>query len=196
MLAHDDAKRATSSARRTLLLLALVCLAPVVAGYWLFYFSPPSRFINYGDLLTGSTVASVRWKQPDGSEFNFEQLHGKWLLVSIDSGNCDDHCREKLTFMRQLRLSQGKDSERIERVWLIDDAVRPQHGFMPQFDGTREIFTGDASTLDQFPAPHSRRAHIYVIDPLGNVMLRFPRNPEPKAMINDITRLLKVSRIG
>jgi cytochrome oxidase Cu insertion factor (SCO1/SenC/PrrC family) len=185
-----------AGARRTLVLLALTCIIPVAAGYLALYGWRPATTVNYGDLLPLGAPTPLRLNEHDGRDFDLSQLRGKWLLVTIDSGACDDYCQEKLTYVRQLRLTQGKDSDRIERVWLITDEVRPASGFIPQFEGTRHLFANPRELTARFPASNTARDHIYVVDPQGNVILRFPRNPNTKGMIKDITRLLRVSRVG
>ena len=186
----------TASGKRTLLLLALVCVIPVVASYLAFYLWRPANTTNYGDLLPVTSLSQVTLKEADGRPFELSQLRGKWVLAMIDSGACNDRCREKLTYMRQLRLTQGKDMDRIERVWLISDAVRPITGFIPQFDGTRELFVAQSDVVAKFPAATTPTDHIYIIDPLGNLFMRFPRDPDTKGMVKDLTRLLRVSRVG
>src|SRR5215510_3309933 len=110
--------------RAALWLVVALAVAPVVASYLLYYFWPPSRTVNYGELIEPRPLPDVPLALADGSPFRLSQLKGKWILVSVDSGRCDAGCDRKLLFMRQLRLTQGKEMERVERVWLIaDDAA-------------------------------------------------------------------------
>ncbi|HSE00826.1 MAG TPA: cytochrome C oxidase subunit I, partial [Burkholderiales bacterium] len=108
----------------------------------------------------------------------------------------DERCDRKLLYMRQLRLTQGKDMERVERAWLISDDALPRPAALAPYRGTWLVRAAGAGLLDAFPAPGSAADHIYVIDPLGNLMMRFPRDPEPSRMIKDLSRLLKASRVG
>jgi len=180
-------------ARKILMLLGAVSLAPFVASILLFYFWKPQTFTNYGELLKVTPLAGVAIVDRDGAVLRFDQLRGKWVLVMVDSGDCDRYCQSKLYLMRQIRLTQGKDRDRIERLWLIADGRQPAPAIASQYEGTRQ-FRGDADPLLRLlQAPRSPRDHIYVIDPLGNLMMRFPREADPQRMKNDITKLLKVS---
>ena len=121
-------------------------------------------------------------------------LRGKWVLVSFDAAACDAYCEKKLYFMRQMRRAQGKDQDRVERLWLVTDARQPRAELLNAIEGTRVERAGALPA--QFPAAATPMDHIYVIDPLGNLMMRFPREPDPSRMLKDLQRLLKVSRIG
>jgi cytochrome oxidase Cu insertion factor (SCO1/SenC/PrrC family) len=189
----------SSGARRrntTLWLIVALAAAPAVASYLLYYFWPPTRTVNYGDLIEPRPLPDPALALADGSAFQLSRLRGKWVLVSLDSGRCDARCERKLLFMRQLRLTQGKEMERVERLWLIVDDVAPRPEAIAPFAGTWVVPAAGAGLLERFPAAGAAADHIYIIDPLGNVMMRFPRDPEPSRMIKDLTRLLKASRIG
>ena len=98
--------------------------------------------------------------------------------------------------MRQLRVAQGKDMDRVERVWVLTDGGAPRPALMAAIDGTRVVRSSGASVAATFPAVRRTADHIYLIDPLGNLMLRFPRDPDPSRMLKDLQRLLKYSQIG
>jgi len=191
----SDERRA-SRARLSLLLIAAVAAAPLVAAYALFHFWRPSAFTNYGQLLPPDRIADVSIRQADGSDFTLAALKGKWVLMMVDSGICDAFCRRKLYQMRQVRLTQGKDMERIERAWLVDDEVRPASELVTEYRGTRVVSARGSPLLSRLPADVSVRDHIYIVDPLGNLMMRYPRDADPSRIKKDVTRLLKVSGIG
>jgi cytochrome oxidase Cu insertion factor (SCO1/SenC/PrrC family) len=191
----SDERRA-SRARLSLLLIAAVAAAPLVAAYALFHFWRPSAFTNYGQLLPPDRIADVSIRQADGSDFTLAALKGKWVLMMVDSGICDAFCRRKLYQMRQVRLTQGKDMERIERAWLVDDEARPASELVTEYLGTRVVSARGSPLLSRLPADVSVRDHIYIVDPLGNLMMRYPRDADPSRIKKDVTRLLKVSGIG
>jgi cytochrome oxidase Cu insertion factor (SCO1/SenC/PrrC family) len=180
----------------SLWLIVALTTAPVVASYLAYYFWRPAHTVNYGDLIGPGRLPDPALTQLDGTPFRFSQLKGKWALVSLDSGRCAVHCDEKLLYMRQLRLTQGKDQDRIERVWLVVDDAVPPAGLVARYPGTWVVRSADAGLLRLFPGKGLATDHIYLVDPLGNVMLRFPRDPEPRLMIKDLSRLLKASQIG
>ncbi|HXF65086.1 MAG TPA: cytochrome C oxidase subunit I [Burkholderiales bacterium] len=176
-------------------MIALV-LAPVAASYYFYYFRPSERTANYGELIGPHPLPEAKLALADGTPFELSRLRGKWVLVTVDSGRCDAHCEKKLLYMRQLRLTQGKDQERVERAWLISDETAPAAELLARYAGTWPIRAAGAPLLGLFPAREAAADHIYVIDPLGNLMLRFPRDPDPGRMVKDLARLLKISRVG
>ena len=152
-------------------------------AWWLDW--APGSTSNYGELILPPRPLAGR---------PFEALHGKWVLVSFDAAACDAYCEKKLYFMRQVRRAQGKDEGRLERLWLVTDGARPRAGLLAAIEGSRiEPAAGLAAA---FPAAGAIGDHIYVIDPLGNLMMRFPRDPDPSRMLKDLQRLLKLSQIG
>lgn len=185
-----------NKSRLSLWLLIALCTAPVVASYVAFYFMPPSGHVNYGELIETRPLPDARLALADGTPLQWHKLKGKWLMVIVDSGICDTECQRKLLYMRQVRLAQGKNMDRVERVWLITDAANPADQVVREFDGTQLVRAAGSELLKLFPAERTSADHIYVIDPLGNLMLRFPRDADPRKMVKDITRLLKISGIG
>jgi hypothetical protein len=189
-------ERPTRRARLNLILMAAVAAAPAVGAYALYTFWRPDSFTNYGQLLPPAPISDSAGRNIDGSPFTFGSFRGKWVLLMVDSGACDDFCREKLYKMRQVRLTQGQEMERIERAWLVDDDTPPAAGVTTEFDGTRVVLGRGSTLLSRLPAERSPRDHIYLVDPIGNVMMRYPRAADPSGMKKDVSRLLKVSRIG
>lgn len=172
-------------------------IAPIALSYMLFYWGAPSTSVNYGELLkVEQALPNIGLHKTNGEEFNIGQLRGKWVMLAVDSGECGELCREQLYYMRQVRLMQNKKMERIERVWLIDDNKTPANDIKEDFKGTIFINAQKSKLLKEIPAKISQRDHIYIIDPIGNLMMRFPKDIDPSKMAKDIKRLLKVSRIG
>jgi cytochrome oxidase Cu insertion factor (SCO1/SenC/PrrC family) len=182
--------------KRKLFLLMAVMIAPIALSYMLFFWGPPSGSVNYGELIEVKVLPDVALRKTNGVAFNISQLHGKWIMLVVDSGVCEESCRKKLYYMRQVRLMQKNEMERIERVWLIDDDKAPEIGIKEDFKGTVFINAKDNELLKEIPAKISRHDHIYIIDPLGNLMMRFPKDADPSKMAKDIKRLLKISQIG
>jgi len=182
--------------RATLWLILAVAAAPVAASYLAFYFWAPRHTVNYGELIEPRPLPDPMLSLADGAPFRLSQLKGKWVLVSVDTARCAADCEKKLVYMRQLRLTQGKDMERVERAWLVSDAAAPTGEAVTGFPGTWVIRAAGSGLIEAFPAPRAPADHIYVIDPLGNLMMRFPPDPDTRRLIKDLSRLLKASRVG
>lgn len=186
---------------RTLYLLLAVCVAPVLASYLAYYVAPPAGRTNYGDLVLPQRPApALTLTRLDGSRIEMASLRGQWLMLQVDEAACGAACQRKLWNMRQVRLTQGKDRDRIGRVWLITDAAPLATSLLREFHGTL-FLRADRAELERFlalpPDPGARLAdHVWLIDPLGNLMLRWPKHEDPNRMKRDLTRLLRASRIG
>jgi hypothetical protein len=182
---------------RMLYLLIAVTVAPVLASYTAYYLLPPAGRTNYGTLIEPQRpTPALPLKALDGSDFDLRSLQGRWVFVMVDGGDCDAGCVEKLFHMRQQRTMTGKDRDRIERVWLITDAAPLSTVLMREFEGTHFV-RSPVEPLRAFlplPAADARlQDHIWIIDPLGNLMLRWPRNPDPSRTKRDIAKLLRAS---
>ncbi|HTQ77352.1 MAG TPA: cytochrome C oxidase subunit I [Burkholderiales bacterium] len=180
----------TPAARRgrlKLLLIGAFFALPVAAAWvaWWLDLSPGATS-NYGTLVAPSPVAipAVR------------ELKGRWVLVQFDGGACDAACERKLYIMRQIRRAQGGDMQRVERLWFVTDGVQPRARLLEAIAGTRVVFGAGADGAGFPPGEGSVKDHIYLVDPLGNLMMRFPRDPDPSRMIKDLHHLLQVSQFG
>lgn len=183
----------TNKTNLQLWLILAICVLPIIASTALYLLWTPTQFVNHGELVEPVPLADVSWSQSGGASFAFSELNGRWVFVSIDDAACDEHCLRKLYLMRQLRLTQGKDAERIERVWLIDDGRQPAPQTLAEYEGTQAIVLSETETLSLFQSSDHRKDYIFLIDPIGNLMMRFPRDVDPSRMKKDITKLLRVS---
>jgi cytochrome oxidase Cu insertion factor (SCO1/SenC/PrrC family) len=170
-----------------------LCAAPVAASFVAYYLMQPRGHVNYGELLTPQPMPDVSLKAVDGSAFRFADLKGAWILLTADGGACDERCRTKLVYTRQVRLAQGKNSERVERVWLLTDDKSPDAALLAEHPGLHVVSAGGSAALGALPTQTTPGAHIYVVDPLGNLMMRFPENPDPRRILRDVSRLLRHS---
>lgn len=179
--------------RVKLLLLFGLFVLPVAASYLAYYIWQPSGRKNYGELvrqveinLAGTDLGGRPWAVP--------RLKGKWVMVYVGSGACAKPCEELLYFMRQTRTAQGKEMDRVERLWVLGDAVVPSASLQKAHPGLLYL-KPDTAPAALFAGSDSG-AHLYMIDPLGHLMMRWPPNPDPRRMIKDIKHLLKASQIG
>jgi cytochrome oxidase Cu insertion factor (SCO1/SenC/PrrC family) len=183
------------SARLNLLAMAAIVVVPPIAATILYFTWRPTAFVNYGELITPVPLAQVA-PPGDPALVELDRLKGKWVLLTVDGGACDDYCRHKLYLVRQLRLTQGKEMERIERAWLIDDDAATSPALLQEYQGTARIPARGSALLATLPVAGALHDHVWLIDPLGNLMLRYPRDPDPNRMKKDLARLLRASRIG
>lgn len=194
---EDAYREAMIGGRIKMLLIFLVCAAPVVASYVTYYFIKPEGRVNYGVLIEPARpLPDAELTLLDGKPFRLSEFRGKWVLLTFDAGDCPVACADKLFKMRQLRTMQGKERERVERAWLITDNAPLSTMLIREHDGMRMLRAGNSPLAREFPVEGERADHIYLIDPLGNLVLRYPKNADPMKMNKDLGRLLKYSRIG
>ena len=189
----------TRTGRWKMLLVLLVCAAPVVASYFTYYVVRPEGRRNFGELITPQyPLPDVVATALDGTQVNLQTLKDQWLLISVAGGACDAACARQLYLQRQLREGLGKDRDRLDWVWLIDDAAPLAPELLPALK-TATVLRVPAKDLEAWLAPAkgaTLREHLFLVDPLGNWMLRFPAQLDteqaPKAK-RDLERLLRAS---
>ena len=175
---------------RTLWLILATCAAPVIASYAAYYFWPPTAHVNYGELIAPHTLPDATLAAPEGGTFSLAELKGQWILMIAAPAACDERCRQNLVYMRQVRLAQGKETGRIERLWLLTGAGTPDPALLKEHPGLRVARNGQGAAPEAYAAP----GQIHVVDPLGNLMMRFPADPDPRRMLKDLARLLRHSK--
>jgi hypothetical protein len=190
--ANPAASRGDPKARRTLLVILLVGLAPVLASYAFYFFAPREAHANYGELLATRPAAELAGVTIDGKPFRLSDLHGRWVMIAAAEGACDSDCARKLYATRQARTIQGREQDRVVRVWLVTDAAAPAAAVLADQPGL-VVVRADPSTAAALPGGASR---ITLIDPLGNQVLAWPADPDIKGVARDLGRVLKASQIG
>tara|TARA_B100001094_G_C18109763_1_gene760466 strand:- start:729 stop:1382 length:654 start_codon:yes stop_codon:yes gene_type:complete len=207
-------------------LIVLVCITPVIASSIAYYVYRPEGRVNYGFLINKPIDASkalvkveiqpekestfaglLSKKQVDPSDNEISSLKdfkGRWLLVRIGSAMCDETCTKELYAMRQVRLMTGKNRSRVERIWLMSDNLSLNQPLnISDFEGTWGLRIQDTGGFLNRLENISKNVNdqlgykgLWLIDPQGQFMMRFPSNPDIKKMYKDLARLLKVSRTG
>jgi hypothetical protein len=186
----------TRSGRWKMLALFLVCAAPVIASYFTYYVIRPEGRRNYGELIQPQRpIPGLTGVNAAGQTVPLSSLKDQWLLISVADSACDNACQDHLLLQRQLRETLGREKGRLDWVWLrTGDAALTEP--LQQATAAADVLRVDASELASWlePAPGQRlEDHLYVVDPLGNWMMRFPANLDPKQAKRDLDRLLRAS---
>ena len=191
-----DTSAATRAGRWKMLLLLLVCASPVIASYFTYYVIRPEGRRNYGELIDPQRpLPDLVAIDVSGKEVPLTRLKDQWLFISVADSACDDACQKHLFLQRQLRETLGKDKDRLDWVWLRTgsrDLAEP----LRQATAAATVLHVDATALAAWlqPAPgHRLEEHLYVVDPIGNWMMRFPAQADPKQVKRDLDRLLRAS---
>ncbi|MDR5736821.1 MULTISPECIES: cytochrome C oxidase subunit I [unclassified Caballeronia] len=200
---RTPSKGSWTSGRWMLVLLALVCAAPVIASYLMYYvFKPAGGTSSYGKLIDPQRPIPSQLVVTDekGQTLPFKSLEGKWLMITVNGGDCNEQCVTRLYYMRQVRVLQSAERDRVVNVWLrtddkpVADVIKAAY---PQPD-TRMLIADPRAVADWLPVTDGTKLtdHIFLVDPNGNLMMRFPKDPDPKKINADLAKLLKWSRIG
>jgi hypothetical protein len=199
-----------------MILLFLFFALPVIASYLTYYVIKPQGRTNYGDLIQPQLDVRglvLRKSQPGDATTRtapglsvgdaptlgkVPALQQKWQMVSIGPAACDEACSKRLYYVRQVRKTTGKDMDRIERVWLVTDEAKLDGKLIAEHEGLNVLRVDETAVRGLFSAPSGSGLsdHVYLIDPLGNLMMRFPKDADPSKMKKDLLKLLKASRIG
>jgi hypothetical protein len=182
--------------RWKLLGLALVCVAPVVASYLTYYVIRPEGRRNYGELIDPQRpLPAITAVNAQGQSVPLAALKDQWLLISVGDSACNEACQEHLLLQRQLRETLGREKDRLDWVWLRTGDT-PLTEPLKQATAAAQVLQIDTQALTEWlqPAPGQKiEDHLYVVDPLGNWMMRFPANIDPKQAKRDLDRLLRAS---
>ena len=171
----DPVQRAKG--RRTMVLLFLISAAPVVAALLAFYVWRPASSLDHGELVNPPVAVTLA-----------DSLHGKWVMALHAPAGCDDLCARQLYNTRQVRTLQADNMDRVARLWVIDGSGAPDAALLQQHEGL--VLSHDPA----LSALLGDVAQIALIDPRGNLMLRFKPDADPKRMVKDLQKLLKYAR--
>lgn len=188
------------SGRWKMLMVLAVCAAPMLASYLTYYVIKPGGRTNYGALIDPRDypIPQMNATAIDGKPISLDQYKGKWVMLLSGPSNCQQECKDRLYAMRQLRLMQGKEMERLERIWLILDDLPLAPDLVSSDEGTHLLRVSKSAVTAWLPVEPGGDAsqHMYLIDPLGNLMMRFPKDADPAKVKKDLGKLLKASSIG
>lgn len=189
---------------RLMLLFIVACFAVPLAGAWLLVGRwQPGGSVQHGELLhPARPVTRLRFVTLDGQKLDALALRGYWVLAYVGAaGNCEVACRTALYDLRQVRLASGKDMERVKTLLLLDEAPDPEFRHWLRAEHAAMIAgVADPAARSElaraFPALGAPGEWIYLLDPLGNLLMRYPVGGEPRGMLKDLQRLLRLSGIG
>ncbi len=182
-----------------MLAVLLVCAAPVIASYFTYYVIRPQNIKSYGELIQPSrSLPSLQVSNLQGQTLSLPDLKNQWLLLSVAPGACDEACQERLYLQRQILTGLGRERDRLDWVWLINDDAEVPESIRPGLSEAVVLRVPQAD-LEAWLQPAAGRVlsdHFFLVDPMGEWMMRFPapieRQHAPRIK-RDIERLLRAS---
>ena len=197
-VADEDARR-TAMGRLRMLLVMLICAAPVVASYFTFYVLRPSSVRSFGELIQPvKHLPDVQAKDLQGQAVQLSSLKGQWLLLSVAPGACDANCQQNLYLQRQIRAALGREKDRTDWVWLVSDEAPIDAQLLA---GLTEavVLRVPRAQIETWLSPAAGQSvtdHLYLVDPHGDWMMRFPAHlttEQAPQLRRDWERLLRAS---
>ena len=206
LLENKPSGTASRRNRGVLVLLMLLFVLPVVAATLLYLTGwRPVSSGNHGELIQPARqIEDLSLQTLDGRAARFSELRGKWTMAYFGASSCPEACMKTLYHMRQVHTAQGKESGRVERVWILADTngLAELDTRLARYPGMR-VWTGEKKVLAELArsfgireALAAQQPGIYLVDPLGNLIMRYAPGADPAGMLKDITRLLKYSWVG
>jgi hypothetical protein len=188
---------ATRTGRWKMLILLLVCAAPVIASYFTYYVvRPQGKGGNYGELIEPQRpLPAFNGTDSQGRSVPLTSLRDQWLFISVADSACDTRCEKHLYLQHQLRETLGKEKGRLDWVWLRTGETPPSASLQAA-TASATVLQVDPQALAGWLAPANGRAladHLYLVDPLGNWMMRFPPDADPKQVKRDLDRLMRAA---
>ncbi len=179
--------------------MALLFFGPLAIAIVMYYAGGeqwrPSGSVAHGSLLTQPrTLPAGLMILADGATADFS---GKWSLLYVGRGDCDVACREALYRTRQVRRALGKELTRVQRFFIATSGA-PNPGFLAADHPGLLVLPDGLSSRDAVLATLGEftEGDVFIADPRGNVVLRFPPGTAMKDMHADLKLLLKASQIG
>jgi cytochrome oxidase Cu insertion factor (SCO1/SenC/PrrC family) len=202
-------QRGFLTSRQALVLLGLIFLAPTFVA-WVMHHSTEEGWQPEGTTNQGNLVHPARPLQmpadmaTDGVSLQ-DYLQGKWTLLYIGDADCDETCRNDLYKIRQVRVAQNENMKRVQTLFLLNADGIPDElaGFLAQEHKDMTVVllsTAHAAAItprfqvDETPVMGAER--VYIVDPLGNLMMYYQPDADARGMLKDLQKLLKYSKIG
>lgn len=192
-----------NSNRKLLLVVLFLFVLPALASFTLYFTEwRPSSGVNHGELIVPAREIEDRSMQDiDDKTVKFSVLKGKWTMVYFDSAECNDACMSQLYFMRQTHASQGKNFDKVQRLFVLSDTnsaikLKSKLSEYPDMLVWKADKAATMKLMQDFgldAQPTENKRSIYLLDPQGNLMMRYAPGAQPAGVRKDLERLLKYS---
>ena len=172
-------------------MLAIIAIGvlPLLAALYFRYVSPPEVKATVGQAVVPVPLPFQLLRQKDGAALAHQEVGGKWLMIFAAPGGCDARCQHTLYLTRQARTAQGRNIARLDRWWLITDSTEPAADLLTAHPDLVLIRAMDAKVTELLGGSESR--YINLVDRRGLLVFRYTDDPEPKAFIREIGKLIK-----
>lgn len=194
------------SSRRTLLIVLAMFALPVAIASWMYAGSwRPATTGNHGELIQPPrALPELQLASADGKAISVGELKERWSLVYLSSGPCTAACQKNLYYLRQIHTSFAKELDRIQEVLIVLDGTRDgglgerlrDYPRLKVLSGSANVLASMTATFQGSGGDNAFAERIYIIDPRGFVMMRYPATVDATGIRRDLEKLLKYSWVG
>lgn len=166
----------------------------------------PTHTTNHGQLINPPVIASeLAFTTKTGEAIKLSHFHGRWLMLYFNPAACLDACKKEIYFMRQVHTALGKNQQRVQRLFVSGSKKQTNELASlldSQYSKMKVVFAKPSERISFYHAlkkPNEvkyKEGHLYIIDPLGNMMMEYDINAPAKGILKDLKKLLRVSQIG
>lgn len=197
---NEKTKLTSNKNPYTLWFVVFAFVAPAVVAYLMYFFGDIRSFTNHGEILNPVVdISALKLRDEENQLIARDTLTYKWRIISIVGADCDEPCNKRIHDMRQIHKSLAKDQHRVIRMIVHLDApstelnaliAREYPNALNMYGDEKDISSalGDSARIHQ--------NETYIMDPIGNVMMRFTQDQPNQLLLKDLKKLLKVSQIG
>lgn len=190
---------AANSGWRVLLVLTALCAMPFASGAWLYASGwRPASNSAHGELVQPpQSVGAVELGEDGNGRVSLGKLAGRWTLVYFGAAECSLDCMRSLYVMRQVQVAQGSEQERVQRIFVAsgENSLAGAAALVRVFPGLRVVAAREGAA-SRWPDSGGGQGRIYLVDPMGNLVMRYTGNADPGGMRKDLSRLLAYSWVG
>ena len=172
----------------------------MIASYLTYFVIRPDGRTNYSTLIlpTRSLPAELNLRTLEGAAVTPKALQGQWLMVVVGPAACEADCEQRMFMQRQLREMMGRERDRLDKLWLVTDDAPIPPALSEALGGKAPVtvLRADAAAVARWLQPEAGQQlqdHVYIVDPMGEWMMRVPAKPEPARVKRDIDRVLRAS---
>lgn len=190
--------------RLVFLTIVMLFAIPLIVAWWLFLHTNPGQpwaTSNKGDLIIPARPLrefTLNRIQSDAA-YTLDDMRGKWTLVFVPPADCDETCKKNIYHMRQVWAGLGREADRVQRLLVLQASAQyaALAEFLQNYPHMPLVYDSGNSLIGQIPfSETSLGRNVYLVDPLGNLMMAFPQTLDPRDMLRDLKKLLKISTIG
>lgn len=187
-LTAPDARRRLRGRLQLLLILAMV-IGPMVLASLMYKFQ---FWVPEGRSYHGQLIGNGQSRE----QLGVQSAETRWQLLVTSPQDCSHECQQLVYLARQVQIGLSRDASRASHALASATALAPDYSarlarHYPRLERLDLDLARYRALTDGLEG-----AHLWIVDPHGNLVLRYDATVDGKALLNDLRQLLKLSNIG